>query len=59
MASPNSIQQCFKSVKESGINKLDILVNNAGVSNKNHPFDLASEVDRYLKCVDLCIYSFL
>ena len=48
IASSESIQQCFKMVKEYGVNKLDILVNNAGVSNRNHPDDVATDVDRYL-----------
>ena len=46
IASSESIQQCFKMVKEYGVNKLDILVNNAGVSNRNHPDDVATDVDR-------------
>ena len=46
VASSKSIQQCVKTVKEYGVDKLDVLVNNAGVSNRNHPDDIATEVNR-------------
>ena len=46
VASSKSIQQCVKTVKEYGVDKLNVLVNNAGVSNRNHPDDIATEVNR-------------
>ena len=48
IACSDSIRQCFKIVKDYGFDKLDVLVNSAGVSNKNHPDDVATEVNRYL-----------
>jgi len=46
VASSESISRCLKAVKEKGVEKIDILVNNAGVSNKNHPDDASTDVDR-------------
>jgi len=46
VASSESIVQCVKAVKENGVEKIDILVNNAGISNKNHPDDASTDVNR-------------
>ena len=48
VASSESITQCLKAVKEKGVEKIDVLVNNAGVSNRNHPDDAATNVDRWV-----------
>ena len=47
VASSESISRCLEAVKEKGVKKIDVLVNNAGVSNKNHPDDASTDVDRY------------
>ena len=49
IACSESISRCLKTVKEKGVQKIDILVNNAGVSNKNHPDDASTDVDRYIE----------
>ena len=49
VGSSESISKCLKAVKEKGVEKIDILINNAGVSNKNHPDDASTDVDRYMK----------
>ena len=47
VASSESISQCLEVVKQKGVEKIDILINNAGVSNKDHPDDTSTDVDRY------------
>ena len=47
ISSSESIHACFQEITSLGINRLDVLVNNAGVSNKNHPDDACTDVDRY------------